>query len=227
MSAVTAAAIVGMGVSLYSGYESNKKQKDAEAQANAANAANQGITSELKARQQALVDKTLTQKLAELQGSKITPEGQQALTQFQYGMGQNDKSIQEQAPLAGEGVTGSRELTQQFRKAQGVANINLADQANKNAEIQKYMGIAQQTPGWAAYGMDANTQAMQLANMRANQAGAESDSSYASAAKGMQALAMEYAKNHPDQPRTADTPSGDTYIPNTQTVAQLRAQGLL
>ena len=202
MSAVTAAAIVGMGVSLYSGYSQDQAKKQAEAQANAANGANQGISSELKAREQALVDKTLTQKLAELQGSKITPEGQQALTQFQYGMGQNDRAIQEKAPQVGEGVTGSRELTQQFRRAQGIANINLQDQANKNAQLPAYMGIAQQTPGWASFGENANTQQMRLANQRAEEANQESNSSYAAAAKGMQALAAQYAMN---QPRTADT----------------------
>ena len=127
MSATTAAAVVGMGVSIYGASQSGKAGDVAQQNQMGTYGANQGIANELKTRQIGLVDKPLEAKIAELQGSKITAAGQQGLDRFNYEMSNADRAIQEQAPMAGEGVTGSRELSQQFRKAQGVAGINLQD----------------------------------------------------------------------------------------------------
>lgn len=199
MSAVTAAALVGMGVSLYSGYSQDKEKKAAEERAAGAIGGTGEITKELKARQ-ALVDKTIAAKLAELQGQGPTTAGQQALTQFKFNMGKIGKDIQEEAPMVGEGVTGSRELSRKFQEASGIANINLQDVARKEQQIPAYLGIASQTPAWAGVGIQTNRDIANLEANKAAQAEAGSQSSYASAARGMQALAAQYAQN-----RTPDT----------------------
>ena len=193
MSATTAAAVVGMGVSIYGASQSGKAGDVAQQNQMGTYGANQGIANELKTRQIGLVDKPLEAKIAELQGSKITAAGQQGLDRFNYEMSNADRAIQEQAPMAGEGVTGSRELSQQFRKAQGVAGINLQDRVNKNAELGDYMNLAQRVPGWANLAANTNVNAGDAYERQAAANFGNENSSYATAAKGLSTLANMYA----------------------------------
>jgi hypothetical protein len=161
---------------------------------------NQQIAKTLEARQQNLVDIPLTRKIQELEGKKLTAGGHQALDRFNFEMGNNQRAIEEAAPAAGSAATGARELTNQFRRAQGVAGINLQDQATKDAEMGSYLNLAQQTPGWANIAANANVQTggafeRQAATQRglAQQDFANESSSYAAAAKGLSTLADMYA----------------------------------
>ena len=216
MSATTAAAVVGMGVSIYGASQSGKAGDTAQAAEMGAYGANTGIANELRARQIGLVDKPLEAKIAELQGSKITAAGQQGMDRFNYEMGNADRAIQEQAPIAGEGVTGSRELSQQFRKAQGVAGINIQDKVNKNAELGNYLNLAQQTPGWAQIGANANINTGNAYQNQAMMGYGNEASSYATAAKGLSTLADMYATNHPD----TQTQSPDVRVSGSALPAQ-------
>lgn len=196
MSAALTAGIAGTGFSIINGLSSGKSADRANAQAMEAYAKNQAVAETLRERQQALVDTPLKQKIAEYQGAKVTPEGQQALNQFNDTMGTMDRQIQEQAPLAGEGVTGGRALTNQFRRAQGIAGINLQDSVNKSRGLQGYMQMAQQTPGWAQIATGANTQMGAFQQGQAQQALGEEQSSYAAAAAGLRGLADMYSKGY-------------------------------
>jgi hypothetical protein len=193
MSAATTAAIVGTGVSIYNGAKAGKAADAANAQALDAFGANQDVASALKARQSRLVDVPLSEKLAELQGTGLTHTGQAATDRFKYDMSQADRAIQEASPIVGEGVTGSRELTNQFRKATGVAEIGMRDQAQKDAELGGYLQLAAQSPAWAPVAMNANTQRGSYFSGQAADASANEASSYAAAAKGMASLADLYA----------------------------------
>lgn len=217
-SAITAAAIGTVG-SIYSGQQAGKRADQARSDASAATQNILNISDELKTRQQNLVDKPLEQKIAELQGSKITASGQQSLDRFNYDMANADRNIQEQASMAGEGVTGGRELTQQFRKASGIAGINLQDTVNKNAQLGNYMQLAQQTPGWVGVAENAyGKQASQAENQQAINMGQE-QSAYGAAAKGLTSLADMYA--------TYQSPQNSSAASGTYTTAQLRAAGLI
>jgi len=196
MSAALTAGIIGTGFSVISGLNAGKSADRANAQAMQAYAQNQAIAGELKTRQQALVDTPLAAKIAEYQGSKITPEGQQTLDRFNLEMGNADRQIMEQAPLAGEGATGGRLLTDQFRRAQGIAGINLQDAMVKDRGLQGYMQMAQQTPGWAQVATGANTQMGSFQQGQAKEALGEEQSSYASAAAGLRGLADMYSRGY-------------------------------
>lgn len=196
MSAAITAAAVGAGASIYSGMQAGEAADKANAAALESFRANQAIGKELKERQLKLVDRPLEAKIAELQGKKITAGGQQALDRFNFEMSQADRAIQEQAPLAGEGATAGRELTQQFRRAQGIAGINLQDQATKNAQLGGYLQMAQQTPGWASVATGANTQMGQFQTGLMENALQQETSAYGEAAKGLGSLASMYSKGY-------------------------------
>ena len=196
MSAAITVAAIGTASSVYSGMQAGQRADAATAAATAAYAENQKIAKELKQRQETMVDAPLRKRLSELMSSKITPEGQQALDRYRFNMGEIEQSISEQAPLVGEGVTGSRELTQQFKNAQGVASLNLQDRIAKNAQMPTYLGIASQTPSWANIATGANTQQGSFQERQANQELASESSSYADAAKGLGNIASMYAQGY-------------------------------
>lgn len=206
MSAAITAAAVGVGASIYSGAQAGKAADAASAQALQMYQANQAVAKELKERQLRLVDKPLEAKIAELQGKKITASGQQALDRFNFEMASADRAIQEQAQMAGEGATGGRQLTQQFRRAQGIAGINLQDAATKSAQLGEYLQMAQQTPGWASVATGANTQMGNYQAGLAENALAQESSAYGAAAKGLGNLASMYATYRAGQKQPAPAP---------------------
>lgn len=193
-AALTAAAAIGTAGSIYSGMQAGEAADKANAAALESFRANQAVAKELKERQLKLVDRPLEAKIAELQGKKITAGGQQALDRFNFEMSQADRAIQQQAPLAGEGATAGRELTQQFRRAQGIAGINLQDQATKNAQLGGYLQMAQQTPGWASVATGANRDMGNFQTGLMENALAQESSAYGEAAKGLGNLATMYAR---------------------------------
>lgn len=196
MSAALTITAIGVGASVYSGVRAGQRQDAASSAAASALAANQGVAEELKKRQRSLVDIPLEQKIAELQGKKITASGQQALDRFNLDMAAADRAVQEQADLVGEGATGSRELTNRFRRAQGVAGINIQDQSRKESELGGFMQMAQQTPGWAQVATGSNTQQAAFQQGLAQTAGEQEGSAYATAARGLGGLADLYARGY-------------------------------
>lgn len=205
MSSMMVVAAVGVAASVYTGTQASRRAKEAGKKAEEAYGANVAIGKELKARQEKLVDAPLAQKIAELSGSKLTAGGQQGLDRFNYEMGLTDRAIQEQAATAGEGVTGSRELTQGFRRAQGIAGINLADTIKKDQELGGFMQMANQTPAWANVMTGANTQQGNFQENQANQARSEASSAYASAARGLAGLGAMYAMRRASEPTETTT----------------------
>jgi hypothetical protein len=203
MSAAITAAI-GVGTSIYSGIKQGKAHDAANGRAEASLAANMGVANELKARDARLVDPVIEKQLAELQSSKITAAGQMGLDRFNAEMGNADRTIAEQAPMAGEGVTGGRQLTQQFRRAQGIAGINLEDRAKKETQLPGMLSIASRTPAWVGIATGANTQMAGFQENLANQAGQAQQSAYGAAAQGMMGLAKLYADGA--EPQTSTTP---------------------
>jgi len=206
-SAITISAI-GVGLSAYSANQKAKEAKPAQNAALGAYADNQAVARELKLRQETLVDPVLKEKIAQSQGKGLTTQGQMAQDRFNAEMATADKNIQENASVAGEGVTGGRQLTQQFRRAQGLAGITLADTANKDQQLGGYLGLAQQAPAWAASQPSANTQMGAFETGLMNQANREEQSAYASAASGLQgiskAYAARYAHDNPEWGQPAD-----------------------
>jgi hypothetical protein len=217
-SAITIAA-VGVAASAYSANQAKKRAEKAASAGEAAYADSQGVARELKLRQETLVDPVLKAKIAEFQGRGLTTAGQMSQDRFSAEMAVSDKKIQEDAPLAGEGVTGGRQLTQSFRRAQGLAGINLVDQASKDARLGSYLGMAQQAPAWAGSQQNANTQMGAFQTGLLEQANREEQSAYASAAQGLGAMskayAAHYAKDHPDWPVPEDSkePKGNPEKP--------------
>ena len=185
MSATIVVGVVGVAASAYSANQQAKAADKAGKAAQEAFARNQAIAEELKKRQETMVDKPLEQKIAELQSKKMSAAGLMSLDRFNAGMAAADRQIQEQAQQAGEGVTGARELTQQFRKAQGIAGLTLEDQANKDRNLAEYMSLASQTPGWAQVATGNNTQQANYAAMQEERALKAEQSAYASAAQGL------------------------------------------
>ena len=97
MSAAAVAGIVGTGFSIYSGITQGSAAKAARAEAMAAYQRNQQIAETLKTRQEALVDQPLRNRIAELQSTNMTPQGQIALNQFNNTAAGIDRQIQGQA----------------------------------------------------------------------------------------------------------------------------------
>jgi hypothetical protein len=205
MSSLIVISAVGVAASAYSANEQGKRADKANNQALAAYAANQGVASELKQRQQRLVDQPLEKRLAELNATGLTPEGQLAQDQLVNQTGLISRQIDQNAPLAGEGVTGARQLTNQFRQAQGLATLGLQDTVNKNREKTGLMEFAAQTPGWANVATGANTQVGGYEERLAGEAASAEQSDWAAAAQGMQNIGSAYAKYHaPKAPLSID-----------------------
>ena len=139
------------------------------------------------------MDRPLQQRINELQALKPTAEGQQALNQFNANVGQAERTISQQAPQTGMGVAGARTLNAQFQRAQGIAGINLSDQARKDSELTGLMELGSRTPGWAGVAAGANTQMGNYQGALAEQGTAASNSSYGAAAQGLMNLAALYS----------------------------------
>jgi hypothetical protein len=196
MSAALTAGIVGTGFSVFSGLSSSKASKRALAQAEEQYRNNQAIASELKTRQQALVDAPLKQKIEEYSSRGLTTEGQQAMDKYRYDVGNINRQIQSQAGTVGEGLTGGRALNAAFQSSLGEAGIAQNDTINKNRQLQGYIGMAQQTPGWANLATNANTQMGNFYQGQAEENRADAKSAYASAAQGLAGLANMYSKGY-------------------------------
>jgi len=211
MSAAITLGVVGTVGSIYSGMKAGDAAEDMLSGMNAAAARSQAflgenkkIADELKTRQLALVDQPLARRIADVQGTGLTASGQMNLNRFNLDMSNIDRAIQEGAPLAGEGVTGSRELTQQFQKAKGLATITLQDKAAKEAELRGLMSMATPVPGWAQVATRANESLAGGASSdaaryegQAQQLYGQEASAYGSAAQGLGNLAKMYASGTP------------------------------
>jgi len=220
MSAMLTVAAAGTAFSIYNGVQQGKAARAANAAALAAYQQNQAVANELKKRQQSLVDRPLEAKIEELSGKKVTAAGQMALDRFNAEMSASDRAIAAQAPMTGEGVAGGRELTNRFRRAQGIAGINLEDQAQKNAQLGGYLSMAQQTPGWAQVASGANSQMGAYQQNQAMYAQGQEASAYGSAARGLSTLADMYASYYyapaPSSGGGAPAPSGGPAAPLNQ-----------
>ena len=210
MSATIVVGVIGVAASAYSANQQAKAADKAGKAAQEAFARNHAIAEELKKRQETMVDKPLEQKIAELQSKKMSAAGLMSLDRFNAGMAAADRQIQEQAQQAGEGVTGARELTQQFRKAQGLAGLTLADQATKDQQLGGYLSLAAQTPGWASFGTSANTQQAEYAVNQEERALKAEQSAYAAAAQGMGDVAkgLYGLFSGPGKPPSSFVPTG-------------------
>ena len=197
------AGIVGTAASLFSGISQGSAAKAARNEAMQAYQRNQQIAQTLEARQEALVDRPLEQRIQEMQSLKPTAEGQQALNQFSANIGQAERSITQQAPTTGYGVAGARSLNAQFQRAQGIAGINLGDQARKDSELTQLLHLGEQTPGWAGVAAGANQQIGGYQAGLAELGTSASNSSYAAAANGLVNLAKLYATPQLDQATAA------------------------
>lgn len=207
MSAMLTVAAVGTAFSIYSGAQQGKAQKNAMNAAGAAYGNNAQIANQLRERQTSIVDPVVNAKIAELSGKKLTAGGQLATDRFNAEMGASDRQIREQADLTGGGVAGSRTLTNQFRRAQGLAGINLQDTAQKNAELGGYLDRASQTPAWAQVATGANTQQGAFQERTASTAGANEASAYSTAAQGLGTLAAMYAAKRAREDDGGATPT--------------------
>lgn len=196
MSAALTAGIVGTGFSVFSGLSSGSAEKRARAQAEAQYRQNQEIAGELKTRQQALVDAPLKAKIAEYSGQGLTAGGQQAMDQFKYNVGNINRQIDANAGVAGPGLTGGRMLTSAFQTAQGQAGITQQDQIMKDNQLRGYLGMAQQTPGWAQVATGSNTQMGNFYQGQAEDSQRDEMSSYAAAAQGLKGLADLYSRGY-------------------------------
>ena len=215
MSATIVVGAIGVAASVYSANQQAKAADKAGKAAQEAFARNQAIAEELKKRQETMVDKPLEQKIAELQSKKMSAAGLMSLDRFNAGMAAADRQIQEQAQQAGEGVTGARELTQQFRKAQGLAGLTLEDQANKDRNLAGYMSLASQTPGWAQVATGANTQQANYAAMQEERALKAEQSAYASAAQGLGNIATGLYGMYGNRPDPSSTQAMKNYSAET------------
>jgi len=213
MSAIAVAGIAGTAFSVYSGVQAGKSARNALSAEQAQLAKNQGIANELKDRQQTLVDKPLTALEAQDQSLNLTPEAQMAQDRFKAEMGTADRQVQEQADTAGAGVTGGRMLTNQFRKAEGIAGIHLQDTAAKRANLRGDLQLAQQTPGWAGVATGANTQMAGFEGQQAATAQQQQQSAYGAVAAGLGGLAKMYAGYDAPEPQN-DPVTTATNAPN-------------
>lgn len=229
------AGIIGTGASLFSGMSQGDAAKKARADAMEMFRRNQQVAESLKTRQEAMVDRPLREKLQELQSSNLTAEGQQGLNRFNEGASQVERQINENAPQTGYGVAGARALNAKFQRASGIAGIHLDDQARKDREIGGFIGMGQQTPGWAQIAAGSNTQ---MGNYQANlaeQGTQASNSSYGAAAQGLTNLAMLYSMQNKRQPSTFNDDTSGTSENGADleswgsglTLTQLRSAGLI
>jgi len=199
MSAMMVAGAVGTGFSIYSGISGGNAAKNAQRQAENDLAQNQQLAQQLKA-QEAPTEAVEQQQIGELSSKNLTPQDQMAQDQFKNSMQQQQQQIQANSGLTGEGVAGSRALSNQFQQAQGIAGIGLQDAVNKRSQLGSWVDKASQEPAWARVASGANKD---MANQQAqwsNQDATASGSAYGAAAKGLMGLAQMY--NAPD-------PAGD------------------
>jgi hypothetical protein len=201
-------ALIGVGLSVYQGIEAGKAADEQNQQAQQRMEANLGVASELRQRQQALVDTPLEEQIAALRSRELTVGAQRSQDVLQDQSGKISRGIMEVAPQTGEGVAGARLLTNQFNTAKGLAQISMEDEANKQARLPGLIQLGQQTPGWAGVETGANTQMANFAERQALQSAENEQSAYATAAQGMAALADQYAKEKADKEAQAQQRAG-------------------
>lgn len=209
-------ALLGVGLSVYQGIEAGKAADEQNQQAQQRLEANLGVASELKQRQQALVDIPLEEQIAALRSRELTVGAQRSQDVLQAQSGQIARGIMETAPQSGEGVAGARLLSNQFNTAKGLAQISMEDAANKQARLPGLIQLGQQMPGWAGVETGSNTQLANFSERQAEQSAANEQSAYAAAAQGMAALADQYARERAGgQAGTPPPPEGGPAAPTS------------
>ena len=190
---MSAALTIGaIGANLFSGISQGQAAKQANRLAMDSFSKNENIANQLKERQQTLVDPVVAAKIAELSSQKATPEALRAMGALSTTTAAADRGITANVGLAGAGATGARLLTDRFRKATGLADINLQDQASKNAQLGGWLDKASQLPAWAQVATGANTQMGNFQSGQASTAIGAQNSAYGAAAQGLAGLAKLY-----------------------------------
>jgi hypothetical protein len=212
MSAALTVGAIGTGFSIYSGIQSGNQSKSERNAAQQQLQQNQAIANELKT-EEAPAQAAINQQVGQLSSQNLTPGALMAEGQLKQQMANNSRNITANAAMTGEGVAGSRQLSDQFAQAQGIAGINLQDQVNKNAQLGGWIDRATAEPTWARVATGANSQAAGFDESIANQDRSASQSAYGQAAQGLSNLARMY--NTPPSTPNYNAPS--LYGGNTAT----------